>query len=189
MRLPPAFVDKLRSLTAVLFAARARKGVALLATCVLWFVASPAQAQLQVTSISTTPNCDAVTGIGLSGAGAVTDGNGTLIAWYSSGSGVFIPFEQPSNNTTWTTTGATPSVITPSSFAPQCAPPALFVSQGDFDARIMKGGLGAPPSGFYTLTNSGGSASISQQRPTFRTEYPSSPSARCRPWVRVQPAP
>jgi hypothetical protein len=98
MRLPPAFVDKLRSFAARPFAPSTCERVLVLATCVLWLAASPAQAQVQVTSISTTPNCDAVTGIGLSGAGAVTvtDGNGTLIAWYSSGSGIFIPFEQPS---------------------------------------------------------------------------------------------
>ncbi len=145
-----------------------------LATCLL-FAAAPAQAQtLSVTGISATANCDAVTGISLSAAGAVTisDGNGTLIAWVSSASGLFIPFEQPSNNTTWTVSGATPSVITPSSFAPQCAPPSLFVSQGDFDARIMQGGLGAPPSGFYTLTNSGGSAVYLAATPYFPNGIP-----------------
>jgi hypothetical protein len=174
--LATAFVDRLRSFAAPSFTPSACKRVSLLAACLIWFAASPAQAQVQVqvTSISTTPNCDAVTGIGLSGAGAVTvtDGNGTLIAWYSSGSGVFIPFEQPSNNTTWTATGATPSVITPSTFAPQCAPPSLFVSQGDFDARIMKGGLGAPPSGFYTLANSGGSAVYLAATPYFPNGIP-----------------
>ncbi len=131
------------------------------------------QAQtLSVTGISATPNCDAVTGITLSGAGSVSiaDGNGTLIA--SLASGIFIPFEQPNNNTTWTATGATPSVITPSAFAPQCAPPSLSVSQGEFDARIMKGGLGAPPSGSFTLANVGGSAVYLAATPYFPSGTP-----------------
>jgi hypothetical protein len=174
MRLPPAFVDKLRSFAAPPFTPSTCRRAVVLATCVLWFAASPAQAQVQVTSISTTPNCDAVTGIGLSGAGAVTvtDGNGTLIAWYSSGAGIFIPFEQPSNNTTWTATGATPSVITPSTFAPQCQPPLLTVSGGNFNARILRGGLGAPPSGALTVSNAQGSAVYLAATPYFPNGTP-----------------
>jgi hypothetical protein len=176
MRLPPALVDRPWSPTASSLASRARKQLALLAIGLMWFAAaSPVQGQsISVTGISATPDCDAVTGISLSGAGAVTitDGNGTLIAWVSSGAGLFIPFEQPSNNTTWTAAGATPSTIIPSNFAPQCAPPSLFVSQGDFDARIMHGGLGAPPSGFYTLTNSGGSAVYLAATPYFPNGVP-----------------
>jgi hypothetical protein len=175
MRLPPALVDRLWSSAPAFFAARGRERFALLATCLVWFAALPAQAQtLSVTGLSATPNCDAVTGVSLSDSGAVTvtDGNGTLIAWASSAAGLFIPFEQPSNNTTWTVTGATPSVITPSTFAPQCAPPSLSVSQGDFDARIMQGGLGAPPSGFYTLTNTGGSAVYLAATPYFPNGIP-----------------
>jgi hypothetical protein len=173
MNLPPALVDRLWNSATPRLASLARKRVALLAACLIWLAASPAQAQaVSVTSISATPNCDAVTGISLSGAGSVsiTDGNGTLIA--SLAAGLFIPFEQPSNNTTWTVSGATPSVITPSTFAPQCAPPSLSVSQGEFDARIMKGGLGAPPSGSFTLTNTGGSAVYLAATPYFPSGIP-----------------
>jgi VCBS repeat protein len=171
MHLPPALVDGLWNLAAP--ASPASKRPALLAACLIWLAASPAPAQtLSIMGISATPNCDAVTGISLSGAGSVsiTDGNGTLIA--SLVGGLFIPFEQPNNNTTWTVSGAISSVITPSTFAPQCAPPSLFVSQGEFDARIMKGGLGAPPSGFYTLTNTGGSAVYLAATPYFPNGIP-----------------
>jgi hypothetical protein len=173
MHLPPALVDRLWNSAAPSIASFARKRSALLAACLIWLAASPAPAQtLSVTGISATPNCDAVTGISLSAAGSVsiTDGNGTLIA--SLAGGLFIPFEQPNNNTTWTVSGATPSVITPSTFAPQCALPSLFVSQGEFDARIMKGGLGAPPSGSFTLTNTGGSAVYLAATPYFPNGIP-----------------
>jgi hypothetical protein len=173
MRLPPAFVDKLRGFAAPAFASSAHKRVALLAICLLWFVA-PAQAQVSITGISATPNCDAVTGIGLSGSGAVTiyDGNGTLIAWYSSGSGIFIPFEQPSNNNSWTVSGASSPSIVPGNFAPQCEPPQLTVSGGNFNARIMKGGRGAPPSGSYTVSNANGSAIYLAATPSFPNGVP-----------------
>jgi hypothetical protein len=174
MRLPPAFVDKLRGFAAPGFASSAHKRVALLAICLLWF-AAPAQAQVSINSISTTANCDAVTGIGLNGSGAVTiyDGNGTLIAWYSSGSGIFIPFEQPSNNNSWTVSGASSPTMVPGNLAPQCKPPQLTVSGGNFNARIMKGtGRGAPPSGSYTVSNANGSAIYLAATPSFPNGTP-----------------
>jgi hypothetical protein len=173
MGLAPALVDRLWNSPTPPVAPSTRKRFALLAACLAWFAAAPAQAQtVSVTGISTTPNCDAVTGVNLSAAGSVsiTDGNGTLIAALASG--LFIPFEQPSNNVTWTVTGASPSVITPSTFAPQCAPASLSVSQGEFDARIMKGGVGAPPSGSFTVTNAGGSAVYLAATPYFPNGIP-----------------
>ena len=173
MRLAPALVDRPWNSPTPPAARSACKRFAALAACLIWFAASPASAQtVSVTGISATPNCDAVTGISLSAAGSVSisDGNGTLIA--ASVSGLFIPFEQPNNNATWTVTGATPSVVTPSTFASQCAPPSLSVSQGEFYARIMKGGLGAPPSGSFTLTNTGGSAVYLAATPYFPNGTP-----------------
>jgi hypothetical protein len=138
------------------------------------FAASPVHAQVTVNGISATANCDAVTGVSLSGSGAVTitDGNGTLIAWASSASGLFIPFEQPSNNTVWNVSGASSSTINPSTSAPQCAPPSLTVSGGEFYARIMKGGLGAPPTGAITVNNAGGSAVYLAATPYFPSGAP-----------------
>ena len=157
MRLQPALVGRLWNTAAVRFAPRARKELSLLVVFVAWLTAAPVSA-LTVTGISATANCDAVTGVTVSGAGSatITDGNGILIAAVSL-NGPFIPLEQPANNTQWTVTGGTPSTITPSNFAPQCAPPLLTVSAGNFNARIMQGGLGAPPSGSYTVGNAGGS--------------------------------
>ncbi len=83
MRLAPAIVDRLWNSPTPPAAPNARKRLALLAACLVWFAASPAHAQtVSVTGISATPNCDAVTGISLSAAGSVSiaDGNGTLIA-------------------------------------------------------------------------------------------------------------
>jgi hypothetical protein len=139
MSFPPVRVDRLWNSAAPRFAPPARKRLARLATCLVWFAAAQAQAQ-SVTGISATANCDAVTGVSLSGAGSVTisDGNGTLIAWVSSSAGLFIPFEQPNNNTQWTVNGST--TIIPSNFASQCAPPSPTISVGTFNARIMQGG-------------------------------------------------
>jgi hypothetical protein len=175
MRLSRASFERLSNFAARAPKSHGRNQLALIATLLIWFGASQAQAQtLSVTGISTTPNCDAVTGVSLSGSGAVTvtDGNGTLVAWASSASGLFIPFEQPSNNATWTVTGATPSVIIPSTFAPQCAPPSLTVSGGNFNARIMAGGSGAPPTGAYAVSNAGGSAVYLAATPYFPNGTP-----------------
>jgi FG-GAP-like repeat len=169
MRLPPAFVDTLQRCTSASFALRQGKRLASIATCFMWFAATPSQAQVAITGIAASPDCDAVTGVSLSGSGSVsiTDGNGTPIAWFSSATGVFIPFGQPSNNTVWNVNGGTPATIIPSNFAPQCLPPSLTVSTGIFNARIMQGGLGAPPSGAFSVGNTGGSAVYLPATPYF----------------------
>jgi FG-GAP-like repeat/FG-GAP repeat len=162
MRLP--LVDRLWNMAASCLSHRVHARFALLASCFMWFAAAPAQAQTTISSISATPNCDAVTGLSVSGGAAtITDGNGTLIAWASTG--IFIPFEQPSNNTQWTLNGST--TFMPSQYASQCAPPSLTVAGGNFYARIMKGGLGAPPSGAYTVGNAGGSEIDLPATPSF----------------------
>jgi FG-GAP-like repeat len=170
----PAFVDTLRNFAADRSSRFARKSFPLLAVSLVWFAAAQAQAQPAVLTITATPNYDAVTGVTLTSPGSVTitDGNGTLIALGSTGAGPFVQFEQPNNNTTWTAAGASPSVITPSTFAPQCAPPSLTVSSGNFNARIMKGGLGAPPSGAFTVSNAGGSAIYLAATPNFPSGAP-----------------
>jgi hypothetical protein len=151
MRLPPALVETLWKSVALPLARPVHTRVALLAWCLMSFAVAPAQAQ--ITGISATPNCDAVTGLTTGGVSVtVTDANGLLIAAVSLG--LLIPFEQPSNNTFWTVNGST--TIIPSNFAPQCAPPLLAVTAANFNARVMQGGLGSPPSGVFAVGNAGG---------------------------------
>jgi VCBS repeat protein len=166
MRLPHGIIDRLWSFATPSFVTGRCKRFALLAACLVWSAA--AQAQVTVTGISATSGCDAVTGISVSGSGSATisDGNGTIIAWVSS-TGPFIPFEQPSNNAQWTVSGGSPSTITPSTFASQCAPPALTVMGANFNARIKQGGGGSPPSGVFTVSNPGGSAVYLAATPYF----------------------
>ena len=63
MRLPPALIDRLWSFAAPWFLTGKRKLFAMLATCLVWSAAAPVQAQVTVTGISASANCDAVTGI------------------------------------------------------------------------------------------------------------------------------
>jgi hypothetical protein len=132
---------------------------------------TPASA-LTVTGISVTANCDAVTGLTVSGASGTTtlkDAAGVVIAAVGS-VGPFMSFEGPTNNTQWTATDNNgpvtfdPSMVTGGS---QCAPASLAVSAGNFSATIVRGGLGAPPIGNYTLSNTGGSTVYLPATPYF----------------------
>jgi FG-GAP-like repeat len=141
-------------------ASRARAWLALQLFCVICCAGTPASA-LTVMGISANANCDAVTGLTLSGASGATivrDGAGILIAWVGS-SGPFISFESPTNNAQWTATdGNGPVTFAPSNLAPQCAPASLAVTPaGDFSATIVRGGLGSPPTGIFAVSNAGGS--------------------------------
>ncbi len=136
--------------------------------------AAPASA-LAVVSLSTTPNCDAVTGMNISGVslgGAiVTDAAGiTIWAGVGDGQRPFAPFEGPTDNSQWTVTdhgtGAFIS-FTPSTFASQCAPASLTVTAGDVNASAPQGGSVTPLSTTYTLTNAGGSAIYPLTTPYF----------------------
>jgi hypothetical protein len=151
-------------------ASRARGWLVFQLFCIVCW-GMPASA-LTVTGISVTANCDAVTGLTLSGASGTTlvrDAAGVLIAGIGS-VGPFMPFEGPTNNTQWTATdGNGPVNFVPSTFpgASQCAPASLAVSAGNFSATIVRGGLGSPPTGSYTLSNTGGGAVYLPATPYF----------------------
>jgi hypothetical protein len=154
-------------------ASRVRSSLAFLLLCILCGSAAPANA-LSILSISATADCDAVTGFNFSGSGSATlkDGTGIVIAWMGgSGStviGPFIPFGGPTSNAQWTVTDNTGSInIVPSTFASQCAPASLTVSAGTFNARIVQGGLGSPPTDTYAVGNAGGSAIYLPATPYF----------------------
>jgi hypothetical protein len=150
-------------------ASRARGWLVLQLFCIVCWGAMPASA-LTVAGISVTANCDAVTGLSLSGASGTTtlkDAAGVLIAAVGS-VGPFMSFEGPTNNTQWTATDANgPVNFVPSAFASQCAAASLAVSAGDFSATIVRGGLGSPPTGSYTLSNTAGNAVYLPATPYF----------------------
>jgi hypothetical protein len=122
-------------------ATRARGWLAFQLFCIMCCVGTPASA-LTVTGISVTANCDAVTGLTVSGASGTTtlkDANGVFIAAVGL-VGPFMSFEGPTNNTHWTATDANgPVNFVPSTVpgASQCAPASLAVSAGDFSATIV----------------------------------------------------
>jgi hypothetical protein len=146
-----------------------------LAFCVFFalYSATPASA-LAVVSLSTTANCDAVTGMNISGVSArgaiVTDAAGIVI-WVGVGGGLrpSAPFEGPTDNSQWTVTDAGGGAIlfTPSTLAPQCTPASLTVTAGDINASAPQGGSVTPLSTTYTLTNAGGSAIYPLATPYF----------------------
>ncbi len=147
-----------------------------LAFCIFFAFCSAAPASaLAVVSLSTTANCDAVTGMNISGVSAggaiVTDAAGiTIWAGVGNGQRPFAPFEGPTDNSQWTVTdhgtGASIS-FTPSTFASQCAPASLTVTAGDVNASAPQGGSVTPLSTTYTLTNAGGSAIYPLATPYF----------------------
>ena len=157
---------------------------------------APAHA-VTVTGIGATASCDAVTGMTSSGASGCGQrsptGSGAPIAWVGVGGTIRIPFERPDQQRD---DGRRPAATVPpsapplSAFAPQCAPPSLSVSQGEFDARIMKGGLAWRRSS--GLLHPGqcwrqrglprGNALLPER------QHPSSPWARCRHSGRARQA-
>jgi hypothetical protein len=152
-------------------ATRTRRWLAFQLFGIMCCAGMPASA-LTVSGISVTANCDAVTGLTVSGASGTTtlkDAAGVLIAAVGS-VGPFMSFEGPTNNTQWTATDNNgpvtfdPSMVTGGS---QCAPASLAVSAGNFSATIVRGGLGAPPIGNYTLSNTGGSTVYLPATPYF----------------------
>jgi FG-GAP-like repeat/FG-GAP repeat len=152
-------------------ATRARGWLAFQLFCIVCCVGTPVSA-LTVTGISVTANCDAVTGLTVSGASGTTtlkDSAGVVIAAVGL-VGPFMSFEGPTNNTQWTATDANgPVNFVPSTFpgASQCAPASLSVSAGAFSATIVRGGLGSPLTGGYTLTNAGGNSVYLPATPYF----------------------
>jgi hypothetical protein len=157
-------------------ATRARGWLAFQLFCIMCCVGTPVSA-LTVSSISVTPNCDAVTGLNVSGASGTTtlkDASGVVIAAVGL-VGPFMSFEGPTNNTQWTATDANGPVTFDPSMVPggsQCAPASLAVSAGTFSATIVRGGLGSPPTGSYTLSNTGGGAVYLPATPYFQGGVP-----------------
>jgi hypothetical protein len=175
VRSQPATVDDRynRTVARQLMALRVRNRLAALALSIVFIYccAMPARA-LSVTSISATANCDAVTGMSITGLSAastavtVRDGLGVIIAGIVASPigglatpGPFMPVEGPTDNTQWTVNDGTTSLtITPSTYASQCAPASFAVDPGNFNAKLVRGHTASPPGTTYGLSNTGGSA-------------------------------
>ena len=89
-----------------------------------------------------------------------------MLAWQdsSSGTGLFIPFQNSVSNTLWT---ANSTNFAPSTYNSQCAPASLTVSAGTFNAAIERESSTSLPSFTFTLTNTGGSAIYLPATPYF----------------------
>ena len=169
MWLQPEIIDKRRIAAAFnRFAPlRERRLLVLLLLCAFFWSGNPASAQT-ITGISVNSDCDTVGGIGFTGSGSITlhDGSGNVLAWQdlSSGTGLIIPFLNSVSNTVWT---ANSTLISPSAYNSQCAPPALTVSAGTFNAAVERESSTSLPSFTFTLTNAGGSAIYLPATPYF----------------------